>query len=383
MRREQNGSTQPFKTQPVFNNWDVVNEGWYFLGKSKTIKVGAIEPFELCGQRVVVFRGADGRLRALDAFCPHMGTDLAIGKVVDNDIRCFFHHWSFNGDGECTDIPCGATVPKKAKLQSYDVRERYGLIWIWPGAEAAHEVPCYPELEDEEVYAICGRSYIRNCHPTVNMINGLDAQHLKTVHNISIDMELQTQEASDGRIIDFQMTGPLPQENAAHRLMSKMMGGSYAYSMRYVDATVGLLRTMEKVKWFGKFEAEPTRMMFAYTPLSKGQTRVQPIFIARKPASILGRLKSYSLLLAMTFGFLWLRDEDGKVYDNIRFQPNALLKIDKGVARFVQYVNRLKLSPWSTTHQYRGPSRGLVSLPGPSTAKEPGAVVREIQEDVG
>ena len=53
------------------------------------------------------------------------------------------------------------------------------------------------------------------------MINGLDAQHLKTVHNISIDMELQTEEASDGRIIDFQMTGPLPSENAAHRMMSR------------------------------------------------------------------------------------------------------------------------------------------------------------------
>ena len=88
------------------------------------------------------------------------------------------------------------------------------------------------------------------------MINGLDAQHLKTVHNISIDMELQTEEASDGRIIDFQMTGPLPSENAAHRMMSKVMGGNYAYSMRYVDATVGLLRTMEKVKWFGKVDAD-------------------------------------------------------------------------------------------------------------------------------
>ena len=174
---------------------------------------------------------------------------------------------------------------------------------------------------------------------------------------------------------------PLPSENAAHRMMSKVMGGNYAYSMRYVDATVGLLRTMEKVKWFGKVDAEPTRMIFAYTPLSKGQTRVQPIFIARKPKSLFGRLKSYSLLLAMAFGFLWLRDEDGKVYDNIRFQPNALLKIDQGVARFVQYVNRLKLSSWSTTHQYGGAGRGLIALPSKSDSAPPSS--EKAQEDVG
>ena len=55
MRREQNGATQPFKTQPVFNNWNGVNEGWYLLGKSSEVKVGKIVPYELCGQRVVVF----------------------------------------------------------------------------------------------------------------------------------------------------------------------------------------------------------------------------------------------------------------------------------------------------------------------------------------
>ena len=151
--------------------------------------------------------------------------------------------------------------------------------------------------------------------------------------------------------------------------------------LSYVDATVGLLRTMEKVKWFGKVDAEPTRMIFAYTPLSKGQTRVQPIFIARKPKSILGRLKSYSLLLAMAFGFLWLRDEDGKVYDNIRFQPNALLKIDQGVARFVQYVNRLKLSSWSTTQQYGDAGRGLIALPSRNESES--VPTEEAREDVG
>ena len=96
--------------------------------------------------------------------------------------------------------------PKKAKLQGYDVR----ALWLnldLARAEAAHGVPAYPELENEEVYAI-GRSYSQ-LPSNGEYDQRFRCWYLKTVHNISIDMELQTEEASDGRIIDFQMTGPL------------------------------------------------------------------------------------------------------------------------------------------------------------------------------
>jgi hypothetical protein len=98
-------------------------------------------------------------------------------------------------------------------------------------------------------------------------------------------------------------------------------------------------------------------MIFAYTPLSPGKRQVQPIFIACKTGSFLGRFKAYELLAAMALDFFWLRDEYGKVYDNIRFQPKALLKIDQGVARFIQNVNQLRLSQWSTTGNHPQPSK--------------------------
>lgn len=50
------------------------------------------------------------------------------------------------------------------------------------------------------------------------------------------------------------------------------------YTMRYVDGTIGLLHTLEQVHWFGRYPAEPTRMLFAYTPLAPGRTHVQPIY---------------------------------------------------------------------------------------------------------
>jgi phenylpropionate dioxygenase-like ring-hydroxylating dioxygenase large terminal subunit len=357
MNRTLNSGTQPFTQQEVFNNWEVATLGWYCLGPSSDINLGKVKAYELCGQRVVIFRGCDGTLRALDSFCPHMGTDLAIGRVEGNEIRCFFHHWKFNGTGECTDIPCGEKAPSRARLESYDVREKYGFVWIWPEAKAAGPVPEFPELEGQEVYALGGRSYERPAHPSVTMINGLDAQHLRTVHRLPIVMNLITRDEAGGRIMEFRMQGDLPAASRSQAVTAKILGGRYAYTMRYVDATIGLLRTLEDVRWLGRWQAEPTRMIFAYTPIEPGRSRVQPIYIARKPSDLIGRLTASTKLAAMAFGFLWLRDEDGKIYDNIRFQPNALLKIDQGVARFIQYVNRLTPSRWKPARPSSGTRR--------------------------
>ncbi|MEO0606547.1 MAG: Rieske (2Fe-2S) protein, partial [Myxococcota bacterium] len=105
--RDRNQGTQPFRGQPVFGNWNVVAKGWYLVCASRDLRPMQVRSFELCGQRIVLFRGADGTVGAVDAFCPHMGTDLGIGKVVDNTIQCFFHQWRFDRTGACVDIPCG------------------------------------------------------------------------------------------------------------------------------------------------------------------------------------------------------------------------------------------------------------------------------------
>ena len=347
-----NAGTQPRATHRVFDNWDVVPLGWYLLGPAAAIRRGQVRGYNLAGQHVVVFRGQDDRLRALDGFCPHLGTDLAIGRVIGDELRCFFHHWRFDGAGRCTHIPCTDRIPARATLAAYDVRERYGFVWIWPGAQADGPVPAHPELEDRPVYAIAGRRFTRPCHATVSMINGLDAQHLRTVHRLPVDLTLSSQTEATGRIAAFRMAGDLPTTSWRARAIAWFLGGRYAYTMRYVDATVGLLTTLEEVRWFGRIPVEPTRMLFAYTPLAVGVTQVQPIYLTPRPDAWWRRPFAALSLAAMALGFRWLRDEDGTIYDNIRFQSHFLSPLDDGLARFVAWVDRLRPSPWSTTHRH-------------------------------
>jgi phenylpropionate dioxygenase-like ring-hydroxylating dioxygenase large terminal subunit len=324
----------------VFNNWETIAKGWYIALPSQQLDRGKVKSIDLCDQRIVLFRGNDDRVRALDAYCPHMGTDLGIGHVDGNNVRCFFHHWAFSGDGDCLDIPCQPSIPAHAKLQAYDTDEKYGWIWIYPAAQAPERVAEFDELKGKIVVSIADRSLERSCHHHICMMNGIDAQHLRTVHNLDIDMTLDLQ--SSGNAIDFTLQGELPNKTWIDRLVRKFLGDNYSYSMRYADGCLGLLTIMKNVKLL-----PPLHMLYAYTPVTIGKTRIQPIYITAQRPGILGWFISQFLLLCTRLAYYFLRGEDGQIYDNIRFKPHALLPIDRPIVEYMEYANRLEPSIWS------------------------------------
>ena len=76
--------------------------GWHCLGLAAeyTDKPTRLDYF---GTRLVAYRGEDGQVHILDAFCPHMGADMSLGCVKGNSLVCPFHAWSWGPDGVCDD----------------------------------------------------------------------------------------------------------------------------------------------------------------------------------------------------------------------------------------------------------------------------------------
>jgi len=59
------------------------------------------------GENFAVFRTRAGVVHILDAYCPHLGANMAVGGAVRGDcLECPFHLWRFKGeDGKCSVIP--------------------------------------------------------------------------------------------------------------------------------------------------------------------------------------------------------------------------------------------------------------------------------------
>lgn len=326
----------------IFNNWNIISKGWYIACSSQELTKKQAKSIEICGQKIVIFRGEDGKVRALDAYCPHLGTDLGIGQVDGNWIRCAFHHWAFDETGFCQNIPCQSEIPDRVKLQAYATEEKYGFIWIYPDAKAPEKLAEFDELKGKEIISQADKSFERSCHHHICMMNGIDAQHLKTIHHLDIQMELSLNQNELGTQIDFTMRGQFPKTTWRERLGQRFLGSSYEYSMRYAHGCIGLLTMMKNVRLF-----PPLHMIYAYTPVAVGRTRIQPIYVTEKRKGIIGYLLSKILLFCTRLAYYMLRDEDGKIYDNIRFNPQTILSIDAPLVRYMQYVNQLEPSQWS------------------------------------
>lgn len=347
MTSEYNQQSQPIRQHRIFNNWNIVTKGWYIACRSDELKENSVHSIYLNGQKLVLWRTSNG-VACTDGFCPHMGVDLAIGKVVDEKIQCFFHHWQFNKDGSCVHIPCGENPPKNLKFNSYATEEKYGHIWVWPEAETTEPVLDIPGLEGKDLIYKADQEYERTCHYHITMINGIDPQHLKTVHNISIDMDIDIDESKSNHI-EFTLSGKFPTETFQERMGKFLLGEDYSYSMKYADGCLAALTMLKGARLFNKWRLPELKMLFAYSLVEKGKISVRPIFVNERSKGLLSPIFNFLKLFMTKRFFKMLQGEDGMVYENIRFNTTAFLKLDAPVVRYISYLNKLDSSIWSTS----------------------------------
>ncbi|XP_060600575.1 cholesterol 7-desaturase nvd-like [Ruditapes philippinarum] len=166
---------------PVYPN------GWYALIESWSVGLLETKTISALGQQFAVFRDENGEAHVLDAYCPHMGANLAVGGLVTGDcIQCPFHGWKFRGhDGKCMGIPYAEKIPEVAKVKSWTTVEINDWINIWYHAEGMEPYWQIPEIEDISSGKLQynGRTeHHVNAHIEEIPENGADAAHLMKVH---------------------------------------------------------------------------------------------------------------------------------------------------------------------------------------------------------
>jgi phthalate 4,5-dioxygenase oxygenase subunit len=90
----------------------------------------------LLGEDLVVFRDSNNRLGVLGEHCLHRRASLVFGRNEDCGLRCLYHGWKFDVEGNVVDMPSeapGAAERLGKKTKAYPAREGGGFIWIWMG----------------------------------------------------------------------------------------------------------------------------------------------------------------------------------------------------------------------------------------------------------
>jgi phthalate 4,5-dioxygenase oxygenase subunit len=102
----------------------------------------------LLGEDLVAFRDSNDKIAVVEAHCPHRGASLYFGRNEECGIRCVYHGWKFDVDGNCVDMPSEppeSNFKDKIRITSYPTTVHGGLIWVYMGPE--HLRAELPQLE--------------------------------------------------------------------------------------------------------------------------------------------------------------------------------------------------------------------------------------------
>jgi phenylpropionate dioxygenase-like ring-hydroxylating dioxygenase large terminal subunit len=315
-----------------FANAKFLPEGWFWLIKSSEVKKGKAKPAQLLDKHFVVYRGEDNKIRIMDAHCPHMGAHLCDGKVEGNNIRCPFHYFKFNDKGHCVEIRAHKEIKNIQHLKNYRHAEKYGLVWIWTGSEdSTEEVPVIPELQGKELEWSHGNTFIKNCHPNVVMINAIDAQHFKSVHNLVVDLEMKPTILSP-RCIQLSNTTHLPHKNFILKWVSKFYKNALTYEMTYWWGNVGSVMVGPDFLHF--------YIIFALKPTENGFAEGQTILVTEKRK--FGWLLNPVILFLTKLVGNYFAKGDTIIFSRIKFNFQTPLKADKAIIEFIEHYEAQK-----------------------------------------
>ena len=178
----------------------------------------------LLGENLVMFKDSNGDIGAFPESCPHRGASLYFGRNEEGGLRCGYHGWKFDVNGNCMEMPSepdGSNFKQKVKIRHYPCRDVNHMVWIYMGHRAAP--PPFPQFDVNTLPA-------DNMNPPVvmmeeanyfqNLEGDTDTSHLDWLH--------ARLKEKDGPVGDGHTIGTFsPQRNPSVHAMSANYGAFY------------------------------------------------------------------------------------------------------------------------------------------------------------
>jgi phthalate 4,5-dioxygenase len=141
----------------------------------------------IMGEDLLAFRDSNGRVGIVEPHCPHRGANLYYGRNEECGLRCAYHGWKFDVDGNCLDLPTSppeSTYKDTIQLLAYPTREWADMIWVYMGPREL--MPELPQLELGLVPT--AHRYVskkwQDCNWVQSLEGAIDTAHFSFLHAI-------------------------------------------------------------------------------------------------------------------------------------------------------------------------------------------------------
>jgi phthalate 4,5-dioxygenase oxygenase subunit len=188
------------------------------LLSSELVADGAPVRVRIMGEDLIGFRTSSGKPGLLREACSHRGASLYYARNGEEGLRCWYHGWKYDVEGNCLDTPnepATSRIRERIKHPAYPCIDKNGAVWAYLGPKET--MPGLPELEfllvpDSHVFV---SKRIQLCHWTQGMDGDLDPGHVPFLHGELLQSVVEhAGHASTQWMIDDrhprQVTHPLP-----------------------------------------------------------------------------------------------------------------------------------------------------------------------------
>jgi nitrite reductase/ring-hydroxylating ferredoxin subunit len=107
---------------------------WFPVAGSEQVQVGKTYAAQIANQGLVLFRNESGQVCVLEDRCPHRRVPLSLGKVIDGNLRCAYHGWTFDGlNGQCVAVPNlgeAEHIPASLCAKAFRATEQNRFIYV-------------------------------------------------------------------------------------------------------------------------------------------------------------------------------------------------------------------------------------------------------------
>lgn len=157
---------------------------WYPLAHISQLKKKPISR-KILNQDIVIFLNSKNKPVAMADQCIHRGTKLSLGTVNEDCIRCPYHGWEFDSNGQCKLIPQTLTQSPRSKhkksIRVFKSVIAYEHVWVSLSNSPLNKIPNFDKTLSQ--YKVIPEFYeFWQCDPFRICENELDLAHPTFVH---------------------------------------------------------------------------------------------------------------------------------------------------------------------------------------------------------
>jgi len=139
----------------------------------------------LMGEDLMAFRDSKGRVGLLGEFCSHRGTSLFYGRNEECGLRCIYHGWKYDVDGNVLETPAepgDSQLRHKVHHKAYPCHEAAGVVFAFLGPkDKLPLLPNYPWLAVPRDHVIVTKFFL-DCNYLQALEGDCDTSHTTFLH---------------------------------------------------------------------------------------------------------------------------------------------------------------------------------------------------------